>query len=112
MGVRSGASGRSRGSEVYGERAVDDARDALRDRVRAFEARADGTNPEHARALVEMREATRAVERLRGTWSRRGLPGVARDWSERRESDGREIAPPRSCETYDAYCRCARSRDG
>ena len=38
MGVRSGASGRSRGSEVYGERAVDDARDALRDRVRAFEA--------------------------------------------------------------------------
>jgi hypothetical protein len=42
----------------------------------------DHTNPEHVRALVEMREHTNALEQGRGIWARRGAPGVERDWTD------------------------------
>jgi len=75
--------------------------------------RADATNPDHARELERMREHTRAIERARGTWSRRGLPGVSRDWSEWSPSAGTttETRAPRSIETYDAYARYVAKRD-
>ena len=65
--------------------------------------RADSTNPEHARELERMRAHTRAIERASGAWSRRGLPGVSRDWS--------EWTPRANAETYDAYARYVERRD-
>ena len=73
--------------------------------------RADSTNPEHARELERMRAHTRAIERASGTWSRRGLPGVSRDWSEWTPRATAETRAPRSNETYDAYARYVERRD-
>ena len=58
-----------------------------------------------------MRAHTRAIERASGTWSRRGLPGVSRDWSEWTPRATAETRAPRSNETYDAYARYVERRD-
>lgn len=76
-----------------------------RSRVDVAAQRADKNNPEHAAALEAMREQTRALERSRGTWSRRGVPGVERDWSDVRESAKKTVPAPRSYDAYDEYCR-------
>ena len=73
--------------------------------------RADSTNPEHTRELERMRAHTRAIERASGAWSRRGLPGVSRDWSEWTPRANAETRAPRSNETYDAYARYVERRD-
>ena len=65
----------------------------------------------HARELERVRAHTRAIERASGTWSRRGLPGVSRDWSEWRPRASAETRAPRSNETYDAYARYVERRD-
>ena len=78
--------GASRGAAVYGEARVDDGRDALRDALRAFEAKCDRDDAAQMAALERVREHTRALERGRKVWDRRGMPGVERDWGEAREA--------------------------
>ena len=43
--------------------------------------RIDKKNKEHVDMLQKMRAETRELERLRGVWSERGLPGMSRDWN-------------------------------
>mmetsp|Transcript_12 Transcript_12/g.33 ORF Transcript_12/g.33 Transcript_12/m.33 type:complete len:153 (+) Transcript_12:84-542(+) len=57
-------------------------REALREKLKYFEAMVDPDDPEQMAVLLEMREHTREVERLTGVWGERGKPGVQRDWNE------------------------------
>lgn len=57
--------GRPRGPEAHGAKQVDPDRDALRDQLRAFEARADKDDPEQQEARAA---AARAALRVR--WAR------------------------------------------
>ena len=63
------ATGVSRRAERYGASSTDAARDALRDRLRAFEKMAEGVeDPAVRAALEEMLRETRELERFRGVW--------------------------------------------
>ena len=73
--------GLPRGPEVFGARVNDDKRDALKNKIMEFERRIDKNNKEHVDMLERMRMETRELERLRGVWSERGIPGVSRDWN-------------------------------
>ena len=102
--------GASRGATVYGEARVDGARDALRDALRAFEARCDRDDAAQMAALERVREHTRALERARKVWDRRGMPGVERDWGEAREAT--TTRAPREDAFYLEYCEHCERRDG
>lgn len=102
--------GASRGAAVYGEARVDDARDALRDALRAFEAKCDRDDAAQMAALERVREHTRALERGRKVWDRRGMPGVERDWGEAREAT--TTRAPREDAFYAEYCEYVERRDG
>ena len=73
--------GLPRGPEVFGARVNDDKRDELKNKIMEFERRIDKSNEEHVDMLEKMRMETRELERLRGVWSERGIPGVSRDWN-------------------------------
>ena len=73
--------GLPRGPEVFGATEIDDERDQLKNKILEFEKRIDKNNKEHVDMLEKMRLETRELERLRGVWSERGLPGVSRDWN-------------------------------
>ena len=73
--------GLPRGPEVFGARVNDDKRDKLKNKIMEFERRIDKNNKEHVDMLERMRMETRELERLRGVWSERGIPGVSRDWN-------------------------------
>jgi len=73
--------GLPRGPEVFGARVNDDKRDKLKNKIMEFERRIDKNNKEHVDMLEKMRMETRELERLRGVWSERGIPGVSRDWN-------------------------------
>ena len=102
--------GASRGAAVYGEARVDDARDGLRDALRAFEAKCDRDDAAQMAALERVREHTRALERGRKVWDRRGMPGVERDWGEAREAT--TTRAPREDAFYAEYCEYVERRDG
>ena len=102
--------GASRGAAVYGEARVDDGRDALRDALRAFEAKCDRDDAAQMAALERVREHTRALERGRKVWDRRGMPGVERDWGEAREAT--TTRAPREDAFYAEYCEYVERRDG
>lgn len=70
-----------RGPEVFGTSVIDGKRDELKNKIEEFEKRIDKNNKEHVDMLQKMRAETRELERLRGVWSERGLPGISRDWN-------------------------------
>ena len=74
------ATGVSRRAERYGASSTDAARDALRDRLRAFEKMAEGVeDPAVRAALEEMRRETRELERFRGVWCVARIGWLVRD---------------------------------
>ena len=84
---------------------MDDSRDALRARLESFEARVRECDPEQRpaleQALEQLRSETKELERLRGVWHQRGLPGVERDWNE--VVDPKNTEPPLADARYKAY---------
>ena len=67
----------------------------------------DHTNPEHVRALAEMREHTNALEQGRGIWARRGAPGVERDWTDDVAAKETTTKAPLENPVYAEYIKCA-----
>ena len=65
----------------------------------------DRANPEHVRALAEMREHTRALEQRRGVWARRGAPGVERDWTEGIATNDATTKAPLENKDYAEYVK-------
>ena len=111
-------SGVSRRPERFGGSVVDDERDALRRTLEAFEARVrDDTFDSEPRsrkaeleaALERMRDETKELERLRGVWHERGLPGVSRDWNQ--VSEVSTATPPLADARYAAYVEARKERE-
>ena len=111
-------SGISRRPERFGGSVVDDERDALRRTLEAFEARvrADPSDSEPGSrkaeleaALERMRDETKELERLRGVWHQRGLPGVSRDWNDVPEATA--ATPPLADARYAAYVESRKERE-
>ena len=97
---------------------MDDERDALQRTLRAFEARVrdDASDSEHGSrkaeleaALERMRDETKELERLRGVWHKRGLPGVSRDWNDVPEPTA--AMPPLADARYAAYVEARKERE-
>lgn len=102
--------GTRRGPAWHGESVHDAERDALRLKLEEFEARADPDDPDQMALLAEMREHTQQVERLNGTWNRRGKPGVSRDANEYNPPE--KTRRPDDLDDYRAYKEhAARERE-
>ena len=104
-------SGVSRRPERFGGSVADDERDALRRTLEAFEARVREDTPtaELEAALERMRDETKELERLRGAWHKRGLPGVYRDWNDVPEAT--TATPPLADARYAAYVEARKERE-
>jgi hypothetical protein len=112
-------SGVSRRPERFGGSVVDDERDALRRTLEAFEARVredtfdsepgSAKKAELEAALERMRDETKELERLRGAWHERGLPGVYRDWNDVPEAT--TATPPLADARYAAYVEARKERE-
>lgn len=99
-------SGISRKPERFGGSVTDEQRDALRAQLDAFQVRVEATTDQTQKealneALERLRAETKELERLRGVWHQRGLPGVERDWNDITEP--KQAVPPLEDTRYKAY---------
>jgi hypothetical protein len=95
-----------RGPEVFGASVIDSRRDELKQKLEEFEKRVDFENIEQVQMLNRMKEETRELERNRGIWNTRGLPGVSRDWNDAtRTMEKNKREEPKSLIAYNEFKR-------
>lgn len=98
-------SGISRKPERFGGSVSDETRDALRTQLEIFEVRCANADPGQKELLQQgldaLRAETKELERFRGVWHQRGLPGVERDWNDMKEPAN--AVPPLEDTRYKAY---------